>query len=209
MGRRYTLLNCFVALNFIWGFITDAARFGINYLAKFGWDSSKGLGASGEGRKSHLEVSKKLDMLGIGAAHQLDPNGIAWKQNKDFENLLKRLNGDVVEGMVVEDSKKADSGEEENLNGEGKKRKGKDDIEAQEKKKKKIDKGDGDEEKEDSRANESVNPPSERETASPGPSEQRGRVRTLPRHRAYDLSLYYLSSSLNSIPQASCTGNRS
>lgn len=31
-------------------------------------------------------------MLGIGAAQQKDPNGIAWKQNKDFESLLKRLN---------------------------------------------------------------------------------------------------------------------
>jgi Pin2-interacting protein X1 len=31
-------------------------------------------------------------MLGIGAAHQKDPDGVAWKQNKDFENLLRRLN---------------------------------------------------------------------------------------------------------------------
>jgi len=35
-------------------------------------------------------------MLGIGAAHQKGPNGIAWKQNKDFENLLKRLNEHTV-----------------------------------------------------------------------------------------------------------------
>ncbi|KAL0577736.1 hypothetical protein V5O48_004230 [Marasmius crinis-equi] len=34
-------------------------------------------------------------MLGIGAAQSKDPNGIAWKQNKDFENLLKRLNADT------------------------------------------------------------------------------------------------------------------
>jgi Pin2-interacting protein X1 len=33
-------------------------------------------------------------MLGIGAAHARDPNGIAWKQNSDFERLLARLNGD-------------------------------------------------------------------------------------------------------------------
>lgn len=32
-------------------------------------------------------------MMGIGAQHTRDPNGIAWKQNQDFENLLKRLNG--------------------------------------------------------------------------------------------------------------------
>lgn len=31
-------------------------------------------------------------MLGIGATHHNEPDGIAWKQNKDFENLLKRLN---------------------------------------------------------------------------------------------------------------------
>jgi len=61
-------------------------------MSKLGWDPSKGLGASGEGMKSHLKVSQKLDMLGIGAAHQQDPHGIAWKQNKDYEALLKRLN---------------------------------------------------------------------------------------------------------------------
>lgn len=71
---------------------TDAARFGQSYMSKLGWDPSKGLGASGDGMKSHLKVSQKLDMLGIGAAHQKDPHGIAWKQNKEFEALLQRLN---------------------------------------------------------------------------------------------------------------------
>ncbi|KAL1710688.1 hypothetical protein EV121DRAFT_275499 [Schizophyllum commune] len=70
----------------------DASRFGQNYLAKFGWDASKGLGAQGEGRTSAIKVSQKLDMMGIGAAHTKDPNGIAWKQSKDYENLLARLN---------------------------------------------------------------------------------------------------------------------
>lgn len=42
--------------------------------------------------KNALKVSQKLDMFGIGAAHQKDPNGIAWKQNKDFEAVLRRLN---------------------------------------------------------------------------------------------------------------------
>ena len=71
----------------------DAARFGQAYLSKLGWDPSQGLGVGGEGRLSHVKVSQKLDMLGIGAAQQRDPNGIAWKQNKDFEALLERLNG--------------------------------------------------------------------------------------------------------------------
>ncbi|KAG7090992.1 hypothetical protein E1B28_010059 [Marasmius oreades] len=70
----------------------DASKFGATYLAKFGWSSSQGLGVSGEGRTSHIKVSQKLDMLGIGAAQSKDPNGIAWKQNREFENLLKRLN---------------------------------------------------------------------------------------------------------------------
>ncbi|KAJ8591615.1 hypothetical protein M405DRAFT_100397 [Rhizopogon salebrosus TDB-379] len=78
----------------------DAARFGQSYMSKLGWDPSKGLGASGEGMKSHLKVSQKLDMLGIGAAHQQDPHGIAWKQNKDFEALLKRLNTDDAQGST-------------------------------------------------------------------------------------------------------------
>jgi len=41
---------------------------------------------------SFVQVHHKLDVLGIGAQHTKDPNGIAWKQNQDFENLLKRLN---------------------------------------------------------------------------------------------------------------------
>jgi len=41
---------------------------------------------------THIKVAQKLDMMGIGAAHQKDLNGVAWKQNRDYENLLKRLN---------------------------------------------------------------------------------------------------------------------
>jgi len=70
----------------------DAGKFGSNYLSKFGWDPSRGLGAAGDGPTSHIKVSQKLDMLGIGASHQTGPNAIAWKQNRDFESLLKRLN---------------------------------------------------------------------------------------------------------------------
>jgi len=39
-------------------------------------------------------------MLGIGAASSKDPNGLAWKQNKDFEALLKRLNEGIEKGMT-------------------------------------------------------------------------------------------------------------
>jgi len=78
--------------NFILHSRTDANRFGQAYLEKFGWDASKGLGASGEGRTGAIKATQKLDMLGIGMQHQKDPNGIAWRQNRDFENLLRRLN---------------------------------------------------------------------------------------------------------------------
>jgi Pin2-interacting protein X1 len=72
---------------------TDASRFGQAYLEKFGWDASKGLGASGEGRTNAIKASQKLDMLGIGMRHQKDVDGgIAWRQNRDFEDLLRRLN---------------------------------------------------------------------------------------------------------------------
>ncbi|KAJ7076881.1 hypothetical protein B0H15DRAFT_863094 [Mycena belliarum] len=83
----------------------DAAKFGTSYLSKFGWDSSKGLGASGDGRISHIKVAQKLDMLGIGAGQQKDPNGIAWKQNKDFERLLARLNAGAEDDVKTETAK--------------------------------------------------------------------------------------------------------
>ena len=73
--------------------------FGLSYLSKFGWDDSKGLGSSGDGMKTHLKVQQKLNMMGIGAEHQRDPNGIAWKQDKEFEALLKRLNETSAHGM--------------------------------------------------------------------------------------------------------------
>jgi Pin2-interacting protein X1 len=41
---------------------------------------------------SAIKATQKLDMLGIGMQHQKDPNGIAWRQNRDFENMLRRLN---------------------------------------------------------------------------------------------------------------------
>ncbi|KDR75259.1 hypothetical protein GALMADRAFT_140787 [Galerina marginata CBS 339.88] len=120
----------------------DAARFGSNYLSKFGWDSSKGLGAGGDGRTSHIKVSHKLDMLGIGAAHQKDPNGIAWKQNKDFENLLKRLNETVAVQTPVESEDEKDEYMGEDISVDEtekkKKRKHKGGEDGSERKKKKI-----------------------------------------------------------------------
>ncbi|KIM75760.1 hypothetical protein PILCRDRAFT_826915 [Piloderma croceum F 1598] len=118
----------------------NATKFGQAYLSKLGWDSSKGLGIAGDGRTTHIKVSQKLDMMGIGAANAKDPNGIAWKQNKDFEALLRRLNegvekevGIISEGKGGEGiSEDADQGTEKN-----KKRKRKDGDDADEKTEKK------------------------------------------------------------------------
>lgn len=98
---------------------------------------------------SHIKVSHKLDMLGIGANQQKDPNGIAWKQNRDFENLLKRLNDNLAaeeaagkkedeDESEVEDSsdrekkkkrKHKDGGEEESHKKKKKKKESKVDLE--------------------------------------------------------------------------------
>ncbi|PIL27402.1 hypothetical protein GSI_10550 [Ganoderma sinense ZZ0214-1] len=92
--------------NLAWA--NDANKFGAAYLAKFGWDPSGGLGVSGEGRTKALSVTQKLDMLGIGADHKNSAEGLAWKQNKDFESLLRRLNAANGDGEEEETRMKVD-----------------------------------------------------------------------------------------------------
>ncbi|KAF8608270.1 hypothetical protein BDV93DRAFT_586530 [Ceratobasidium sp. AG-I] len=92
----------------------NAAKFGHTYLAKHGWTPSTGLGVAGDGRVSHIAVAQKLDQLGIGAGRPDGPEAIAWKQAKEFEGLLERLNAagaggeetgevEVAKGEVVEE----------------------------------------------------------------------------------------------------------
>ncbi|KDQ55042.1 hypothetical protein JAAARDRAFT_37578 [Jaapia argillacea MUCL 33604] len=110
----------------------NAAKFGQAYLEKFGWENSKGLGANADGRTTHIKASQKLDLMGIGAQHQMDPSGIAWQQNKEFEGLLMRLNqaGKKEDGLQEEEA----SMDTENV---GDKRKTKDGGQAEDKKRKK------------------------------------------------------------------------
>ena len=101
---------------------TDASRFGQAYLAKFGWDASKGLGVSGEGRTSAIKVTQKLDMLGIGVRQQGNlEGGIAWRQNRDFEDLLRRLNdgttADTTGSTMLDSFHKARETQSEALEG--------------------------------------------------------------------------------------------
>lgn len=201
MGRWYTQLSePYVNSNTQ----LDASRFGSSYLSKFGWDASKGLGATGDGRTSHIKVAQKLDMMGIGAAHQKDPNGIAWKQNRDFENLLKRLNeasgkaeGDatvdvemkeefVTETVRVkeEDEQKSD---EKDKKKEKKEKKRKEKEEKKEKKKERKRKHDSDDEdrSEKKRRKSSKEPsPEPKEVASPAPTPAQVKQVAPPRYRA-------------------------
>lgn len=158
MGRWF-VLEIISTYSWIYKLI-DATRFGSNYLAKFGWESSKGLGVSGEGRTTHIKVAQKLDMMGIGAARQQDPNGVAWKQNRDYENLLKRLNeadgveeevqtGSGFDGFVKPEGDAGEEDEEDEKKKEKRKR-NKDTVdEDKDKKKKKKKKRKSDENVED------------------------------------------------------------
>lgn len=163
----------------------DASKFGQSYLSKFGWDASKGLGAEGDGMKTHLKVSQKLDLMGIGAQHTKDPNGIAWKQNKDFESVLRRLNA-AVEGsgddLEAEQAKEALGGafisstakEEDVEMTEKEKRK----LEKKEKKRKRAEAEEGGEAQKEAKKAKTDDVP------IPAP-EPAPRERVLPRHRAY------------------------
>ncbi|KAJ2916338.1 hypothetical protein MD484_g4119, partial [Candolleomyces efflorescens] len=183
----------------------DAARFGSSYLSKFGWDSSKGLGASGEGRTTHIKVAQKLDMMGIGAAHMKDPNGIAWKQNRDFENLLKRLNEssegevkvdsevttvEVVAEAVVESEEVKESKKKEKKDKEKKK---KDKESKKEKKRKLEEEEDGKEKKKRQKASEE---PQEEDVQmkEPSPAPAPKPVHRFRSHRARAIAAKSISS---------------
>lgn len=156
------------------------------------------MGASGEGRISHIKVSQKLDMMGIGAAHTKDPNGIAWKQNKDFERLLERLNNsdgtepvsDIKSSELKSSFNKATTDDalspEPTLSKEERKRKRKE--EREEKKAKKMRKGEKDEETPTTTpASLDVIAAAEAVTVSE-PAQ-----RIVPRHRAYVFLIIHLA----------------
>jgi len=62
------------------------------------------LGVAGDGRTTNIAVAQKLDQLGIGAGRGgNDKDGIAWRQQNDFERVLARLNG-PTDGTAPADS---------------------------------------------------------------------------------------------------------
>ena len=164
----------------------------------------------GDGRTSHIKVSHKLDMLGIGAANSHDPNGIAWKQNRDFENLLRRLNesadgegdtgsgneGTKVEGFVSQG--KGDDGPEEVVEKSEKKRKRKEkaragesededeDKESRKKKRKKseVEEGKKRKKKKDKEHKSKKSKGNNSEESTPKALETSAPTSVIPRHRA-------------------------
>jgi len=216
MGRWFVLKLYEIISTYSWIYkLIDATRFGSNYLAKFGWESSKGLGVSGEGRTTHIKVAQKLDMMGIGAAHQQDPNGVAWKQNKDYENLLKRLNeadgveeevqtGSGFDGFVKPEGDAGEEDEEDEKKKEKRKR-NKDKVDEDKDKKKKKRKSDKNVEDTDRKSkkkksldsNEPACDPDVKSTepvtpraSPPEPLREvkRKALRIIPRHRSYVVS---------------------
>ncbi|CAE6481060.1 hypothetical protein ACGC1H_005211 [Rhizoctonia solani] len=118
----------------------NAAKFGHTYLAKHGWAPGAGLGATGDGRVSHIAVAQKLDQLGIGAGRPDGPDSIAWKQAKEFEGLLERLNaasggtsGEDTEAEAVKES--AEEGPTEDRDDEDETKRKEDKARRKEKKK--------------------------------------------------------------------------
>lgn len=92
----------------------DAAKFGHTYLSKLGWDPSLGLGIAGDGRTTNIAVAQKLDQLGIGAGRGAggtnDKDGVAWKQQNEFEQMLARLNQQGLDGATDGEGGKAKEG---------------------------------------------------------------------------------------------------
>lgn len=55
-----------------------------------------------DGRLAHIPVAQKLNLLGIGNGPSGGADTIAWKQSKDFEGVLKRLNGGELGEVKLE-----------------------------------------------------------------------------------------------------------
>lgn len=83
----------------------DASKFGSAYLTKLGWD--KACNTLG----SNINVHQKLDMLGIGANRKGGKGEeVAWKQGREFDEVLRKLNAAVAgaggdEGDIEVESK--------------------------------------------------------------------------------------------------------
>lgn len=56
-----------------------------------------------DGRTTNITVSTKLDQLGIGAGNRSgeDKDGVAWKQQNEYEKMLARLNLSGDEGSTI------------------------------------------------------------------------------------------------------------
>lgn len=140
--------------------------------------------------KSHISVTQRLNLLGIGAGAKQGAEDIAWKQNRDYELVLARLNataertagGDertVVEmeisGVVAEGGfVKADSGRERGAKEQDEADEG--DLKEKEKKKKRKKDGKEDDGKDKSEKKKSKKRRKEEDNADeeqPEPSKEK------------------------------------
>ena len=78
----------------------DNSRFGQQYLEKFGWTALAWESRAKAGRLSHISIGQKLNLLGIGGGGGGNNNhgDVSWKQNSDYELMLKRLNTTTAAG---------------------------------------------------------------------------------------------------------------
>jgi Pin2-interacting protein X1 len=171
---------------------SDASKFGSTYLSKFGFDASSGngVGLSGDGRTTHIKVSQKLDMLGIGGGKggSGDKDGIAWKQNKDFESLLKRLNdgkeetkGNQTEDEVEEVEESVEDKKERKRKRKEEKEKAKAEKKEKKKRKREEEEEDKAERKEKKKRRKEEKEEKEKKEVKEEKVEER---RAIPRHRA-------------------------
>ncbi|KAG8991327.1 hypothetical protein FRB90_001391 [Tulasnella sp. 427] len=169
--------------------VDDASRFGQAYLAKFGWSSSDGLGANKDGRTNHIAIAQKLNMLGIGANRPDGPEAIAWKQNQDFESVLRRLNQESQSGSETplerseatptkEAAEASDKGDDEKKRKEEKRKR------KEEKRARKEEKARSKLEKEDTAEVAAVAAEASSSSSTPQPSAGPKVVRMAARHRA-------------------------
>ncbi|XP_022094096.1 PIN2/TERF1-interacting telomerase inhibitor 1-like [Acanthaster planci] len=67
-------------------------KFGEKLMKKMGWQQGKGLGMNEDGMTSHIKVTVKNNVLGLGCSQQHDDNWIGHQD--DFNDLLSSLNED-------------------------------------------------------------------------------------------------------------------
>lgn len=70
----------------------DKNAYGYRMLIKMGWKEGTGLGKYGTGLKTHIRVSKKSDVYGLGIDDSDKANKSFVSTESNYNELLRRLN---------------------------------------------------------------------------------------------------------------------